>query len=180
LLAALALEHADRAASFGIEHRPNHGGFLVALAADSDWIGVVARKDFVLELIIHECRPARTSPLSTKVNSCSSMRSQNCKAAWNGTMTGSAEPNLSWPSTVQNQNRHLRLAGIESSATDSSGCQSKGWNQKLNPSICRVSDGQFSEGGLVWAVESDADRVHHGNSTTTGTGAFADRPAALP
>jgi hypothetical protein len=53
LLAALALEHADRAASFGIEHRPNHGGFLVALAACPDRIRVVAGKDLVLELIVH-------------------------------------------------------------------------------------------------------------------------------
>ena len=53
LLPALALEHPDRAASLRIEHRPNHGGVLVALAACLDRIRIEARKHFVLELIIH-------------------------------------------------------------------------------------------------------------------------------
>jgi hypothetical protein len=60
LFAAIALEHADRPATFGIEHGSNHGGLLVALAACSDRIRVVAGKDFVLKLIIHwDARPAR-------------------------------------------------------------------------------------------------------------------------
>jgi hypothetical protein len=53
LFAALALEHADRAPIVGIEHSPNQGGLLVAMAACSDWIGFEARKYFVLEIIIH-------------------------------------------------------------------------------------------------------------------------------
>jgi hypothetical protein len=53
LFAALALEHADRASVVGIEHSPNQGGLLVAMAAHPDWIRFEARKYFVLEIVIH-------------------------------------------------------------------------------------------------------------------------------
>jgi hypothetical protein len=58
LLAAFAFEHADRAPIVGIEHRPNYGGFLVALAASFGRGGIKAGKDFVFEIVIHR-KPAR-------------------------------------------------------------------------------------------------------------------------
>jgi hypothetical protein len=58
LLAAFAFEHAYRAPIVGIEHRPNYGGFLVALAASSDRGGIVAGKYFVPEIVSHR-KPAR-------------------------------------------------------------------------------------------------------------------------
>ena len=53
MLPAFAFEHADGPAIHGIEHRPNHGWLLAANAASPDWIGIVAGKDFVLEIAVH-------------------------------------------------------------------------------------------------------------------------------
>jgi hypothetical protein len=83
LLPTLALEHADRAAIVGIEHGPNQRGLLVAIVAGPDWIGVVAGKDFVFELVTHGWPARRWTSLSSKVNSCSLLHRQNCKMAWN-------------------------------------------------------------------------------------------------
>jgi hypothetical protein len=68
LLPTLALEHADGAAIVGIEHGPNQYGLLVAIAAGLDWIGVVAGKDFVFELVTHEAWPVVEDTISSKVN----------------------------------------------------------------------------------------------------------------
>jgi hypothetical protein len=54
LLAALALEHLDRAALSGIEDDLDQRGFLAAIAARPDWIELEAGKDFVFELVRHE------------------------------------------------------------------------------------------------------------------------------
>ena len=51
LLPAFALEHADGAATEGIQHCPEESGFLSARIARSDWVWVIAGKDFVLELV---------------------------------------------------------------------------------------------------------------------------------
>ena len=53
LLAALALEHPHRAATEWIKHRSNLGGLRAAMVAGPDWIGIVAGKYFVLELVTH-------------------------------------------------------------------------------------------------------------------------------
>jgi hypothetical protein len=54
LLAALALKHVDGAAFSRVKHTPNQGGLLTAIAAPSHRIGIVAREDFVLELVCHD------------------------------------------------------------------------------------------------------------------------------
>jgi hypothetical protein len=53
LFAALAFEHASRAAILGIENFPKELGLLAALAASRDRVGLEARKDFVLKFVIH-------------------------------------------------------------------------------------------------------------------------------
>ena len=51
MLAALAFKHSHRAATEGIQHRPDQRGLLTAMVAGRDRVGVVAGKDFVLELV---------------------------------------------------------------------------------------------------------------------------------
>jgi hypothetical protein len=57
LLPTVTFEHADGAATLGIEHGPEQGGPLAAIAAQPDWIGIVAGKDFVLKFGTHEQYP---------------------------------------------------------------------------------------------------------------------------
>jgi hypothetical protein len=52
LLAATALEHADLAAIYGIEHGSKERGLVAAMTAHPDRIGFEAGKDLVFEFII--------------------------------------------------------------------------------------------------------------------------------
>jgi hypothetical protein len=53
LLAAFALEHAYRSATYGIKHGPNLRRLLAALIARWNWVGMEAGKDLILEIAVH-------------------------------------------------------------------------------------------------------------------------------
>jgi hypothetical protein len=87
LLAAVAFEHARRAAILGVEHFPKKLGLLAAMSACRDWVGLKAGKDFVFKFVIHNGLAVERDLLSYKLDNCSKKTIQPSNTAWNDLLT---------------------------------------------------------------------------------------------